>query len=79
MLIELNIQGLAVVDSARIAWGEGLNAVTGPTGAGKSLLARSIQVLLGGRIQPDWIRAYLQADWAASNWRVVACCNCTLR
>ncbi|MBK9384207.1 MAG: DNA repair protein RecN [Planctomycetes bacterium] len=63
MLIELNIQGLAVVESARIAWGEGLNAVTGPTGAGKSLLARSIQVLLGGRIQPDWIRAGAKEAW----------------
>lgn len=63
MLIELNIQGLAVVESARIAWGPGLNAVTGPTGAGKSLLARSIQVLLGGKIQTDWIRSGAKEAW----------------
>ncbi|MEM6504066.1 MAG: DNA repair protein RecN [Planctomycetota bacterium] len=47
MLRELNIQNLAVIESASIEFGPGLNVFTGQTGAGKSLILGAIQSLLG--------------------------------
>ena len=47
MLRELHIQNLAVIESARVEFGPGLNVFTGQTGAGKSLILGAIQSLLG--------------------------------
>ena len=49
MLIELDISNLAVIDHARIAFGPGLNALTGETGAGKSIVIDAVGLLMGGR------------------------------
>jgi len=47
MLRELNIQNLAVIESACVEFGPGLNVFTGQTGAGKSLILGAIESLLG--------------------------------
>jgi DNA repair protein RecN (Recombination protein N) len=50
-LIEtLRIRGLAVVDSAELEFGPGLNVLTGETGAGKSIVLGALALLAGGRV-----------------------------
>jgi DNA repair protein RecN (Recombination protein N) len=57
VLIELDISNLAVIDHARIAFGPGLNALTGETGAGKSIVIDAVGLLLGGRADAGMVRA----------------------
>src|SRR5258705_484449 len=56
MLERLAIRDLAVVERADIAFGPGLNAVTGETGAGKSLLVQAVSLLVGERADSDTVR-----------------------
>lgn len=48
MLFSLHIQNVGLIDEIRIAFQEGLNILTGETGAGKSMIIGSIDALLGG-------------------------------
>ena len=57
MIEELSVKGLAVVEEARIAFGPGLNAVTGETGAGKSVLLSAIGLVAGARADREAVRA----------------------
>src|SRR2546421_1887425 len=57
VLIELDISNLAVIDHARIAFGPGLNALTGETGAGKSIVIDAVGLLMGGRADTGMIRS----------------------
>lgn len=57
MLAELTVSALAVVDRARLEPGPGFVAVTGETGAGKSLLVGAIGLLVGERADAGAIRA----------------------
>jgi len=57
VLIELDISNLAVIDHARIAFGPGLNVLTGETGAGKSIVIDAVGLLIGGRADAGMIRA----------------------
>ena len=66
MLETLHIRNLAVVADLEVEFGAGLNAVTGETGAGKSLIIGALQLLLGERASPAMIRRdAAQADIAA--------------
>ena len=56
MLRELTVENLAVIESTRIELGEGFTALTGETGAGKSLLVDSVELALGGRADSDLVR-----------------------
>ncbi len=56
MLRTLSIHDLAVIHHAKIAFDTGLTAITGETGAGKSLIGRAIALALGGRGRSEWIR-----------------------
>ncbi len=56
MLERLRIRDLAIVDSAEVVFGPGLNVVTGETGAGKSLLVQAVDLLVGGRADADAVR-----------------------
>ena len=56
MLSRLNIRNLALVDSVSIEFGDGLNVITGETGAGKSLLIGALRLLLGERADKSLIR-----------------------
>ena len=49
MLLELHVAGLGVIDDSRIEFGPGLSALTGETGAGKTLLVDALDLVLGGR------------------------------
>jgi DNA repair protein RecN (Recombination protein N) len=57
MLTELRIQDYAVIDSLSLRLGSGLNALTGETGAGKSIIVGALSLLLGERASADVVRA----------------------
>jgi DNA repair protein RecN (Recombination protein N) len=56
MLERLIIRDLALVERAEIAFGRGLTAVTGETGAGKSLTVEALALIVGGRADADVVR-----------------------
>ena len=56
MLHELRIENLLLIDRAELRLAPGLNVVTGETGAGKTLLAQSLDLLLGGRAGSGIVR-----------------------
>ena len=56
MLRELRIRNFAVIESVTVAFGPGLNVLTGETGAGKSMLIDAILLVRGARAQTDVIR-----------------------
>jgi DNA repair protein RecN (Recombination protein N) len=69
MLLELRIENLLVIERAELRFGEGLNAITGETGAGKTVLAHSLDLLMGGRARPQIVRpdaseAYVEGVFA---------------
>ena len=56
MLLELKVKNLALIEEAEIEFGQGLNILTGETGAGKSILIGSVNMALGGKASRDSIR-----------------------
>ena len=56
MLLELKIKNLAVVEDAIIPFREGLNVITGSTGAGKSIILTAVDLLSGGRARRTLVR-----------------------
>jgi DNA repair protein RecN (Recombination protein N) len=56
MLERLAIRDLALVERAEIGFGRGLTAVTGETGAGKSLAVEALALVVGGRADADSVR-----------------------
>lgn len=56
MLVNLHVKNLALIEEADVEFGTGLNILTGETGAGKSILLGSMQLILGGRISKEMIR-----------------------
>ena len=57
MLRELRIENIAVIEHADIRFGDGLNVMTGETGAGKSIVIDSIAALTGARVSRELIRS----------------------
>ncbi|HZY56804.1 MAG TPA: DNA repair protein RecN [Rubrobacteraceae bacterium] len=57
MLTEISVENVALIEEATLELAPGLNAITGETGAGKTLLATALQMLLGGRARADVVRA----------------------
>jgi DNA repair protein RecN (Recombination protein N) len=56
MLLELRIENLLLIERAELRLGRGLNAITGETGAGKTILAHSLDLILGGKARPQIVR-----------------------
>ena len=56
MLAELAIDDLVLIAEARLAFAPGLNVITGETGAGKSLLAQAIGLLMGQKGGDELVR-----------------------
>ena len=56
MLIEMRLENYAVIDNLVVEFGQGLNLLTGETGAGKSILVDALALLLGEKASSDVIR-----------------------
>ena len=56
MLTELHIENLGVIERVELTFGPGLTAVTGETGAGKTMLVEAIELLVGGRADSSIVR-----------------------
>ena len=56
MLLELRIENLLLIERAELRLGRGLNAITGETGAGKTVLAHSLDLIMGGKARPQIVR-----------------------
>lgn len=71
MLLTLEIKNLAIVESVSLQLGRGLSAITGETGAGKSILVDALGLLSGSRADPGLVRvgaerAEVSAEFAPS-------------
>src|SRR3954452_12827525 len=67
MLTKLRIENLVLIHEAELGFVPGLNAITGETGAGKTILAQAIGLLLGAKgdaayIGPNGNEAYVEAE-----------------
>jgi len=67
VLRRLRIENLVLIREAELVFSPGLNAITGETGAGKTILAQAIGLLLGARgdaalVGPDGDEAYVEAE-----------------
>src|SRR6185503_9757878 len=67
VLRRLRIENFVLIRDAELVFGPGLNAITGETGAGKTILAQAIGLLLGasgdsGYLGPDAAEAYVEAE-----------------
>jgi DNA repair protein RecN (Recombination protein N) len=56
MLSELRVQNLLLIESAELVLDPGLNVITGETGAGKTMLAHALDLLLGGKPRRNILR-----------------------
>ena len=69
MLHELRVENLLLMERAELRLAPGLNSLTGETGAGKTLLAHALDLLLGGRarrgiVRPGAAEAYVEGVFA---------------
>ena len=70
MLAELRVENLLLIERAELRLGPGLNALTGETGAGKTVLAHALDLLLGGKpragiVRPGAPEAYVEGVFDA--------------
>jgi DNA repair protein RecN (Recombination protein N) len=63
MLRELRIENLLLIERAELRLGPGLNAITGETGAGKTVLAHSLDLLMGGKAKGNIVRPGAEEAW----------------
>src|ERR1700709_2154759 len=63
VLRELRIENLLLIERAELRLGEGLNAITGETGAGKTVLAHSLDLLMGGKAKGNIVRPGAGEAW----------------
>ena len=57
MLLELTLRNFAIIDELTVNFGEGLNILTGETGAGKSIIVDAINLILGEKASTDLIKS----------------------
>lgn len=57
MLLELYIKNFTIIDEIRIKFEEGLNVITGETGAGKSVILDAINLMMGERASSEYIKS----------------------
>jgi DNA repair protein RecN (Recombination protein N) len=56
MLVEIDITNFAIIDRLKLRFGNGFNALTGETGAGKSIIIDAMGAMLGMKIGTEFIR-----------------------
>jgi DNA repair protein RecN (Recombination protein N) len=70
MLRELRIENLLLIERAELRLGKGLNAITGETGAGKTILAHSLDLLMGGRARAHIVRPGAGEAWVEGSFDI---------
>ncbi len=70
MLAELRIENLLLIERAELRLAPGLNVLTGETGAGKTMLAHALDLLLGGRPRPGVVRPGAAEAWVEGVWEL---------
>jgi DNA repair protein RecN (Recombination protein N) len=63
VLRELRIENLLLIERAELRLGAGLNAITGETGTGKTVLAHSLDLLMGGKAKAGIVRPGAEEAW----------------
>lgn len=63
MLVELAVRDLGVIEDLHLLLGPGMTAVTGETGAGKTLVVDAIELLVGGKADPVMVRGGAEEAW----------------
>jgi DNA repair protein RecN (Recombination protein N) len=56
-LRELRVSNLAVIEEARLSFDDGFAVLTGETGSGKSMCVNALRAAVGGRLEPESVRA----------------------
>lgn len=74
MLLGLHVKNLALIEKAEVEFAEGLNILTGETGAGKSIIIGSVGLALGAKASKDMIRqgedsAYIELVFSVDDER----------
>ena len=81
MLTALHIQDFVLIDQARLSLGAGMTALTGETGAGKSILLDALGLAVGGRAERGAVRqgasrgvvsVIFEPDASHPVWKVLA-------
>ena len=73
MLNELHIENIAVIERADISFGQGLNVLTGETGAGKSIVIDSLGAVLGERVSRELVRRGADKGLVTAVFDVAGC------
>ncbi len=78
MLLSLHVKNLALIEETEVEFGEGLNILTGETGAGKSVLMGSVNLALGGKFDKDMLRkgadsALVELTFSCKEERLLQC------
>lgn len=70
MLRELAIRDFAIIRELRLRFGPGMNALTGETGAGKSIIIDALGAVLGARASADLVRSGASSAWVEAVYDV---------
>ncbi|MCL4255928.1 MAG: AAA family ATPase, partial [Anaerolineae bacterium] len=57
MLEELRIRNFAIIENLELEFNNGLNVITGETGAGKSIIVDAVELILGGKADVSMVRS----------------------
>ena len=81
MLQNLHVKNLALIDETEVEFSEGLNILTGETGAGKSIIIGSINLALGQRVPKEMLKengdpALVNIGKCKFNYRLLTDKNC---
>src|SRR2546428_1038089 len=79
VLCELRVENLLLIEEARLELAPGLNVLTGETGAGKTVLAHALDLLLGGRAKPGIVRPGAAEAYVEGTFELSAGVRATLR
>jgi DNA repair protein RecN (Recombination protein N) len=73
MLHELRVENLLLIERAELRLGLGLNVLTGETGAGKTMLAHALDLLLGGKARSGIVRPGAEEAYVEGVFALEAC------
>jgi DNA repair protein RecN (Recombination protein N) len=70
MLLELRIENLLLIERAELRLDPGLNVITGETGAGKTILAHALDLLMGGKARAQIVRPGADEAWVEGTFEL---------